>query len=225
MSIDLPIDDLNDLLSALASRLNAEGGLGKYFSALDDDAYNAIDISERTSVSRAFLRMIENKDFRNAILPRIRGDDQPLIREFFSLLDIWLELNPEEANWIRARLSNDAYAIVRGPVPATVNAFLEVHAIIALDSRSEEYSVKSGIMLGWASKDIGGDHVFVTSSPLVPFLGSIRMMIEQLKLSNDEIEALRLPADRGEHAAIAREVSSIQDELDALKAQFEKMKR
>jgi len=225
MSNNLPIGALNELVETLTSELKKEGGLARFFAALDDDAYEAIGISDRSSVTRALWRMIEDREFRSAVLSRIVTEDRPLIDDFFDLLDLWRELNPDETNWLRARLSRESYAILRGPVPTTVNAFLDVNAVITVDSRSEEYSVKCGVTLGWASKGLGGDHVFVTSSPISPFLGSIRMMLEELRLNDDEIEVMKLPAERRVHAAIATELASIQEELDALKVQFEKLKR
>jgi hypothetical protein len=224
MSDRIPITLIRDLIEALTTRLR-KAGLAKFFDELDDDTYASISISDREVINRTFLRLIEDEAFRAGILAALNGEDRTLVGDFLDWFDRWTDLNPYEYNWVRTRLSGSAQAILRTGIPETVNAFLEAYASITLDSESEQYSVKCGIMLGWADKTLGGDHVLATASPIYPFLGSIVMMLSALRLRDSEIEALKLPQDRPIHENIESALNDIQREVDALKVQFSKLKR
>ena len=65
----------------------------------------------------------------------------------------------------------------------------------------------------------------VTAAHLVPFLLTINGLLGALHLSQSEIETLGLPSDRSIHTNIGSALEDIQKSLDALKEQFEKLKR
>jgi len=225
MSDNIPIDTLRDLVNALKTRLKGDDGTAKFFNELDEETYEKASVSDREDTNRLLLRLIEDKGRRGNVLSVLSDEDRVLITYFLNAFDLWVDLNPDDYNWVRARLSGDAYSILRGPLPTTTNAFLEIYTAITVDSRSEEYSVKSGIALGWADKAIGGDHILATASHLTPYLGSVAMMLHALRLRDSEIEVLKLPADRDIHGGIESALNDIQEELEVLKQQFKKMKR
>jgi hypothetical protein len=111
-----------------------------------------------------------------------------------------------------------------GSIPAMANDPQYCTSRLYLDGFTENFRVQTLLRLTHPNKELGGTDVFVLSTSLLRFLGTVRIMLASIKLQPSEIGLFKIPNDQNIITAVLEGLTGIRERVDDLQKQFEGMR-
>jgi hypothetical protein len=211
---------------ALRDGVTACGGPDKFFENLTNDHRQTIRKALPDYNDVQILRaLIHDDSYRADFISQIPDEtDRTLINELVQGWKVWSKLSPQDAEDFDLYTLDSRTLLLDENVPTFVNDITSCTTILSLDANFEEFLVKSALKLYSPNKKIGGENIIVMAGTLLSFIGTIRLMINAIKLRTNEKKLFNISDDTKIIQNVVARLDDLQKAVSDVRAQFENMK-